>query len=240
MVRAVFSPTELSELESERNTTRHRSARGRENPVGSPSGSTIELVDFHSSRQSGEITTFSRGGDRPPAWHPKLTLYRLLVIFSTIGLGAAKVVTSFLNLTYASITLEWILSVVVFLMWASWLYSRISSANFLRLHIIGIYEVGHTRRMAWLFDVDYLDYVWNFLHKFTRIHRPHYTTDEHNSDHISPSGHVPMAGYPLLVTSIVFIVGMTKSALLYANLQTEATTVECVFGPFVAAGCVAY
>ena len=31
-----------------------------------------------------------------------------------------------------------------------------------------------------------------------------------------------------------------KPSLLYANLQTEATTAECVFGAFVAAGCVAY
>ena len=117
MVRAVFSPTGLSDLESDRNATRHRSARGRENPVeDSLSGSTIEPVDFYSSRQPGEITTFSRGGDKPPAWHPKLTLYRLLVVFSTIGLGTAKVATSCLDLTYASITLEWILSVVVFLM----------------------------------------------------------------------------------------------------------------------------
>jgi hypothetical protein len=117
MVRAVFSPAELSESESERNAKRHLSAWGRENPVEySPSGSTIEPVDFQPSRQSGEITTFWRGRDRPPAWHPKLTLYRLLVIFSTVGLGSAKVATSFLKLTYASITLEWILSVVVFLM----------------------------------------------------------------------------------------------------------------------------
>ena len=115
MVRAMFSPTELSELESERNPTPHHSAQGKENPVEySPSGSTIELVDFQSSRQSGGITTFSRGRDSP-AWHPKLTLYRLLVIFFTVGLGAAKAATSYLNLTYASITLEWILSVVVFL-----------------------------------------------------------------------------------------------------------------------------
>jgi len=237
----MFSPIELSELESGQNATRHHSAQGEENPVEySPSGSTIEPADFHSSRQSGEITSLLRGRDRLPAWHPKLTLYRLLVIFSTIGLGTAKAITSYLNLTYASITLEWILSIVVFLMWVSWLYSRISSANFLRLHILGIYEVAHTHRMAWLFDDDYLDYVWNFLHKFARIHRPHYATDEDNSDHISTSSHLPMTGYHLLVTSIVFIVGMTKSGLLYGNLQTEATTIECVFGAFVAAGCVAY
>ncbi|KIM40768.1 hypothetical protein M413DRAFT_49666, partial [Hebeloma cylindrosporum] len=72
--------------------------------------------------------------------HPKLTLYRFLVIFSTIGLGAAKTVTSYLNLTYASITLEWILGVVLFLM----------------LHVLGTYEVDHAHRMAWLFELDYL------------------------------------------------------------------------------------
>jgi hypothetical protein len=116
--------------------------------------------------------------------------------------------------------------------------TRLASANLLRLHILGIYEVAHTRRMAWLFEVDYLDYIWNFLHKFTRIHRPHYTTDEDNSGHIPTSGHLPMTGYHLLVTSTVFIVGMTKSALLYVNHQTEATTLECVFGVFVATGCV--
>ena len=114
-----FLPANLSELEGERNPTHHHSAWGLDPPAGlfeySPSGSTIELFNFQSSRQSSEITNSWMGADRPPAWHPKLTLYRLLVIFSTIGLGAAKAVTSFLNLTYASITLEWILGVVVFL-----------------------------------------------------------------------------------------------------------------------------
>ena len=50
------------------------------------------------------------------SWHPKLTLYRLLVILSTVGLAIAKTATSYLNLTFASITLEWILGVVVFLL----------------------------------------------------------------------------------------------------------------------------
>jgi len=114
-----FSPADLSELESERNPIHHRSAWGLEPPVGpvaySPSGSTIELVNFQPSRQPENITNVHMGGDRLPAWHPKLTLYRLLVIFTTIGLGTAKAVTSYLNLTYSSITLEWILGAVVFL-----------------------------------------------------------------------------------------------------------------------------
>jgi len=77
-----------------------------------PSGSTIELVDLANTRPSS----------RPPSsrarlsWHPKLTLYRLLVIVSTVALASAKTATSYLNLTFASITLEWILGVVVFLL----------------------------------------------------------------------------------------------------------------------------
>ncbi|KIM40760.1 hypothetical protein M413DRAFT_28527 [Hebeloma cylindrosporum] len=192
-------------------------AWGRDPPEeNSSSGPTSEPVEF----PSNEIINSWRGGNNTSAWHPKLTLYRLLVIFSTVGLGAAKAVTSYFNLTHTSITLEWILGVVVFLM----------------LHILGTYEVSHTRRIAWLFEVDYLDYLWNFLHKFARIHRPYYRTDEDNSLHIRTSGRPLMTGYRLLLTSTVFIAGMSKSALVYGNLQTEATTVEWAFGVLVATG----
>ena len=94
--------------------------------------------------------------------------------------------------------------------------------------------------MSWFFRVDYLDYLWDFLHTFAHIHRPYYATEEDNSLHILPSGHPSLTGYRLLVTSTVFTVGMTKSALVYANLQTEATTLECIFGVFVVTGCVAF
>lgn len=82
----------------------------------SPSGSTIELIDLAGIRPS------SRPSSRIPSasslsWNPKLTLYRLLVILSTVSLAIAKTATSYLNLTFASITLEWILGVVIFLLW---------------------------------------------------------------------------------------------------------------------------
>ena len=38
-------------------------------------------------------------------WQPNLTLYCLLFILSTVGLAAAKSATSYLNVTFASITL---------------------------------------------------------------------------------------------------------------------------------------
>jgi len=85
----------------------------------SPLGSTIELDELAylastrpSTRQSSPVS--SAGSSI--SWHPELTLYRLLLILSTLGLAAAKTATSVRNLTFASITLEWILGVVVFLL----------------------------------------------------------------------------------------------------------------------------
>lgn len=82
----------------------------------SPAGPTIELNDLASVRSSSRPSSrisFTRSN---LSWHPKLTPYRLLVILSTVGLAVAKTATSYLNLTFASITLEWILGVVVFLL----------------------------------------------------------------------------------------------------------------------------
>jgi len=58
------------------------------------------------------------GGQQTAAsrWHPKLTPYRLTFLCTTIGLGTAKVITTFRGEDlYVPITLEWISSVVVFL-----------------------------------------------------------------------------------------------------------------------------
>ena len=68
-----------------------------------------EVIDLASAPRISSV------GSRV-SWHPKLTLYRLLIILSTVGLAIAKTATSYLNLTFASITLEWILGVVVFLL----------------------------------------------------------------------------------------------------------------------------
>jgi len=82
----------------------------------SPSGSTIELIDLARTRPSTRLSSRVSSAGSSLSWHPKLTLYRLLVILSTVGLTAAKTATSYLNLAFASITLEWILGVVVFLL----------------------------------------------------------------------------------------------------------------------------
>ena len=57
-------------------------------------------------------------------WHPKVTVYRLLVISTTISLGSAKAVATFYGKLYVSTTIEWIAGVVVFTL-LSWLVSHI-------------------------------------------------------------------------------------------------------------------
>ena len=76
----------------------------------------MELIDFTSTRPSSRSSSRESTTAADLSWHPKLTLYRLLVILSTVGLAVAKTTASLLNLDFASITLEWILGVVVFLL----------------------------------------------------------------------------------------------------------------------------
>lgn len=47
-------------------------------------------------------------------WQPRITVYRLLVISTTISLGSAKAVAVFYGKPYVSTTIEWIAGVAVF------------------------------------------------------------------------------------------------------------------------------
>ena len=61
--------------------------------------------------RQGSISTFTKAIPRP-----RITLYDLLVIFTTIGSGIAQAVTSFIGTTIVSVTLQWIASIVIFLL----------------------------------------------------------------------------------------------------------------------------
>jgi len=208
----------------------------------SPSGSTIELLDLASTRPSTRLSSHlpSAGSslDSNLSWHPKLTLYRLLVIVSTVGLAVAKTATSYLNLTFASITLEWILGVVVFLLWVLSIpiFLTLNDLRWLSFHLLGAYEETTNRYLAWLFNVDYMEYLWAFLETLTGFRRPDYISDEIDARHRATGIHPPVTGYRIIVTVVVASVGMTKSALLYGQQPMEATTVECVFGVGIVTG----
>ena len=52
--------------------------------------------------------------DRGWRWHPKLTVYRLGLAVVTIALSTAKALCS-----PASVTLDWVIGIVFFLLWVS-------------------------------------------------------------------------------------------------------------------------
>ena len=205
---------------------------------GAPIYYSYSLVDPASTRPSTRLSSPVSSAGSSISWHPKLTLYRLLVIVSSGGLAAAKTATSYLNLAFASITLEWILGVVVFLLWVLSIpiFLALNDLRWVSFYLLGAYEETNNRHLRWLFNVDYLEYFWAFLEKLTGFRRPYYITDEVDTRH-ETMGVDPLAtGYRIIVTVLVASFGMTKSALLYGQEPVEATTVECVFGVGIVTG----
>ena len=49
-------------------------------------------------------------------WHPKVTPYRLLVLFTAIGLGTTKAYTVSRNLVLVATSVEWVTGVIIFSM----------------------------------------------------------------------------------------------------------------------------
>ena len=81
-----------------------------------------------------------------------------------------------------------------------------------------------------------MEYLWAFLKNLTSFSRPRYIFDEIDARDQAVGIHPPVTGYRIIVTLVVEIVGMTKSALLYGQQPMEATIVECVFGVGIVAG----
>jgi hypothetical protein len=81
-----------------------------------------------------------------------------------------------------------------------------------------------------------MEYLWAFLENFTGFHRPDYISDEIDARHEAAGIHPLLTGYRILVTVVVASVGMTKSALVYGQEPTEATTMDCVYGVGIVTG----
>jgi hypothetical protein len=85
----------------------------------------VQIGDFASGRLahialSGPPARALSPGDSPevniPRWHPKISVSRLFVLVSTLGLGTAKAVMAYRGDTIAPVTIEWITTIVLFLM----------------------------------------------------------------------------------------------------------------------------
>ena len=110
--------------------------------------------------------------------------------------------------------------------------------RWISFHLLGAYEETSNRYFTWLFNVDFMEYLWAFLENFTGFSRPYYISDEVDAQDQPATIHPPVTGYRIIVTLVVAIVGMTKSVLLYGQQPTEATAVECVFGVGIVTGRV--
>jgi len=103
-------------------------------------------------------------------------------------------------------------------------------------HLLGVYEETSNRYFTWLFNFDCMEYLWAFLENLIGLNRPHYISDEIDARDQAAGIHPPVTGYRIIVTVVVAIIGITKSALLYGQQPTEATSVECVFGVGIVTG----
>ncbi|KAH6907466.1 hypothetical protein BKA70DRAFT_1283082 [Coprinopsis sp. MPI-PUGE-AT-0042] len=153
-----------------------------------------------------------------PAWHPKLTVSRLLVIALTIGLGTAKAITAYRGETIAPVTIEWITST-------------------LRYLVMSTLELSHNPKPAWLFQYDTLDVVWS-LAKTLSFQPPIYETEEITVELLVKPRHAPITLYRLMVSLSALGFGLLKAALSYLGKTLEPTTVDWILGVVVTIGWV--
>ncbi|KAF8989287.1 hypothetical protein BDQ17DRAFT_477888 [Cyathus striatus] len=147
-------------------------------------------------------------------WHPKLTLYRFLVILTTLGFGISKAVLSYQGHSIVPITLEWLFTTGVFLLFFS----------------LDTYQDNSQVKLPWLFHVDLSYAIWKRICNLFGITNPtFYRTEEQIRRQSSVANeHPPIRGYDLLVTLSTAVVGMTKSILAYQGRNTAVTSIDWV------------
>ncbi|KIM49829.1 hypothetical protein M413DRAFT_116606 [Hebeloma cylindrosporum] len=179
----------------------------------------MEYLDSNSLRPLGDLPIIrdapTRVSNPHSRWHPRITVYRLLVVSTTISLGSAKAVATFYGKSYVSTTIEWVAGVAVFSL----------------LFMLGWFEESPLEypKLAWMFDCDLVHF---FLGLFKKD--PKYTSEGrqlHIRRHDGP--HPLITSYRLIVSCSVFTFGMVKAYLSYAGLVGAANVLDWTFGILV-------
>lgn len=163
------------------------------------------------SAEQGEPTEFNdRHGSifTKAIPRPRITLYDLLVLFTTIGFGIAQAITSFIGTTIVSVTLQWIASIVIFLFF----------------FILSLYksEDPETQCMKWFFQTDYSG--TKFPKNLRKPTLDALRTEPHH-------GKVPIiTANRIFVTITVVIFGLTKATLANGGFKIAANTIDWIFG----------
>ncbi|TDL24731.1 hypothetical protein BD410DRAFT_59028 [Rickenella mellea] len=179
------------------------------NAVAGPSQS-YELQDI--PPRANEAVFTSR-------WHPRLTLYRLLVISLTAGFGLAKAILTYLGQSLGSTTLEWVFAVVICLF----------------LYFLGLFETHAPLSAPWLFEKDYMFVCWQLLHAF-KWSIPTYRSDERSIGMLIKPPHPSVTGYRILLILITTAFGSVKAILSYQGHTTSPNTLDWVFGVVIIIG----
>ncbi|KIK00153.1 hypothetical protein K443DRAFT_679420 [Laccaria amethystina LaAM-08-1] len=161
--------------------------------------------DMHDTLRPPETFSFD---EVPVRWHPKITVYRLVVLLTTICLGVGKAITSARGAVVVPITLEWVSGVAVFVL----------------LYGIGLYDEDHRQHMKWLFNQDLAPYLWLVSYRTDEVALPagfHF------------SRHPPITGYRIAITASVPLFGLAKAMFGYLGYSLAANTFDWVFGVIV-------
>ncbi|KAH6907467.1 hypothetical protein BKA70DRAFT_1189447 [Coprinopsis sp. MPI-PUGE-AT-0042] len=188
---------------------------------------TIELGDIVGNRDDSTshntsglpVSPLAGQQSAIPRWHPKVTVARLFVILSTLGLGTAKAVMSYEGDTVAPVTIEWITTIVIFLI-VLYLSSR---------------EYKENATPAWLFRYDTVGLVWNLARRLS-LPPPVYSSDERPVEMLMKPLHPPVTIYRLIVTMVVTGFGMLKAILSHMGQTTAPVTVEWLLGVVLTLG----
>ena len=163
-------------------------------------------------------------------WHPKLTGVRLLVIVTTIVLGTAKAAMTYQGDTVAPVTIEWVITIVVFIMYEPFVCSvSRRPLTMFRFLVLGALEAREDAWPKWFFKLDSMDLVWWLLRRIS-VRPPRYQTEEADSNLLFKPKHPALTGYRILVTLCVVGLGTLKAGLSYRGNSTEPTTIEWVLG----------
>ncbi|KAF9008355.1 hypothetical protein BDQ17DRAFT_145248 [Cyathus striatus] len=136
----------------------------------------------------------------PAHWHPKITVYRLLIVLITLGLSTARLILicragSELVITMLGFALYPVLPIIRYTV--DLCHSRLKSA------------------FPSIFVSDLCSY-------FGTSH------DTEEQEDLITDDHVPIRGYDMLFTSFNLIYGITKPALVYFGFTTVATIFEYI------------
>ncbi|PPR00144.1 hypothetical protein CVT24_008951 [Panaeolus cyanescens] len=192
----------------------------------------IELQDWTDTAPLSHLSkpTLSPTRRVQPPWHPRLTVYRFLVILSTFALGVAKYVATRKDLENETIALEWVLGVGIFIV----------------LYILGLFEDTKSPKMRFLHQIDCLDLFWRYFLQRGRERTRSYMTVERKPTWTPPDPLKPdyffdypkLTGYRLLVTVVVAGVGMAKATFSYMGWDGLSSGIECGFGTIASVGCI--